>query len=442
MKRLFVGGILILFLAGCLSVSDNLHSDNNIKVDIKESRVSVDITNFTECIGRGFPVMESFPRKCITPDGRTFVEFLEESVRPLETEVPVTTEPPETNTPPKPTSLPLVSPTAKTVTPTPLSNLSFYDSFNSTITTDNQSEKGWLLGTYTGGFGNVTYKLVNGGYRWVVDANQSFFIQLSAPVKLNLSDFYLKVNGKQLNGTITNEYGLFFRKVDNDNYYLFIVSDSQTFSLLLMEQGKWKTLIPPTWAPSIKRFEENELEVISEGPHFTFIINDVIVGDVYNSVLSSGEVGLAAGMDSELMFPGIYSTFEFDDFEVSSSILDISSKPRQWTLETLDYDIEEINKFVESIDKEMSYPFSLKKPSIRFSGPEKKSELRIESPKEMYLLIRGPDRIVQKIGPGKTIINITPGSYEIGIALGTTLVYDTFEFEEGKTYYWTDMIDN
>ena len=33
MKRLFVGGILILFLAGCLSVSDNLHSDNNIKVD-------------------------------------------------------------------------------------------------------------------------------------------------------------------------------------------------------------------------------------------------------------------------------------------------------------------------------------------------------------------------------------------------------------------------
>jgi len=32
------------------------------------------ITNFNECIESGYPVMESHPRQCKTPDGRTFVE--------------------------------------------------------------------------------------------------------------------------------------------------------------------------------------------------------------------------------------------------------------------------------------------------------------------------------------------------------------------------------
>jgi len=33
-----------------------------------------DISSFDECVQAGYPVMESFPRQCRTPDGRTFVE--------------------------------------------------------------------------------------------------------------------------------------------------------------------------------------------------------------------------------------------------------------------------------------------------------------------------------------------------------------------------------
>lgn len=36
------------------------------------------ITSFQECIDAGFPAMESHPRQCATPDGRTFVEEIEE----------------------------------------------------------------------------------------------------------------------------------------------------------------------------------------------------------------------------------------------------------------------------------------------------------------------------------------------------------------------------
>lgn len=31
------------------------------------------ITNFDECAAAGFPIMESYPERCATPDGRTFV---------------------------------------------------------------------------------------------------------------------------------------------------------------------------------------------------------------------------------------------------------------------------------------------------------------------------------------------------------------------------------
>ena len=35
---------------------------------------SVSVSNFEECIAQGYPVLESYPRQCKTPDGKTFVE--------------------------------------------------------------------------------------------------------------------------------------------------------------------------------------------------------------------------------------------------------------------------------------------------------------------------------------------------------------------------------
>ena len=32
------------------------------------------VTNFKECLAAGYPILESYPRRCRTPDGRTFVE--------------------------------------------------------------------------------------------------------------------------------------------------------------------------------------------------------------------------------------------------------------------------------------------------------------------------------------------------------------------------------
>lgn len=35
------------------------------------------INNFEECVAAGYPIMESYPRQCMTTDGKKFVEILE-----------------------------------------------------------------------------------------------------------------------------------------------------------------------------------------------------------------------------------------------------------------------------------------------------------------------------------------------------------------------------
>ena len=38
----------------------------------KEQQTFLSITNFDECVAAGYPIMESYPEQCMTPDGRTF----------------------------------------------------------------------------------------------------------------------------------------------------------------------------------------------------------------------------------------------------------------------------------------------------------------------------------------------------------------------------------
>src|SRR3989344_5831665 len=42
-------------------------------VQNREEAQLLSITNFDECVAAGYPIMESYPEQCATPDGRTFV---------------------------------------------------------------------------------------------------------------------------------------------------------------------------------------------------------------------------------------------------------------------------------------------------------------------------------------------------------------------------------
>lgn len=47
------------------------------------------VSNFDECAARGFPIMETYPAQCRTPDGRTFTQNIENETEP---DFPLTNE--------------------------------------------------------------------------------------------------------------------------------------------------------------------------------------------------------------------------------------------------------------------------------------------------------------------------------------------------------------
>jgi len=63
-KIILIVGLVIIVVAGAF-FSWNY---------IKSKQVISAINNFNECAAAGFPVAESFPRQCRTPDGRAFIE--------------------------------------------------------------------------------------------------------------------------------------------------------------------------------------------------------------------------------------------------------------------------------------------------------------------------------------------------------------------------------
>jgi NADH:ubiquinone oxidoreductase subunit 6 (subunit J) len=53
-----------------------------------QEQINKEIKDFADCVRVGYPVMESYPRSCQTPDGRIFREQIESP----ETSTPVDTE--------------------------------------------------------------------------------------------------------------------------------------------------------------------------------------------------------------------------------------------------------------------------------------------------------------------------------------------------------------
>lgn len=65
MKQIAIGliiGLLIIGITGAIMWASRSSPENKV------------ISTFGECVRAGFPVQESFPRVCRTPDGTTFEE--------------------------------------------------------------------------------------------------------------------------------------------------------------------------------------------------------------------------------------------------------------------------------------------------------------------------------------------------------------------------------
>ncbi len=69
MKYFILGILAILFASWFIFTSRNMTSQ-----DVPTATTTPSVLSFEDCVDAGYPVMESYPRQCRTPDGRTYAE--------------------------------------------------------------------------------------------------------------------------------------------------------------------------------------------------------------------------------------------------------------------------------------------------------------------------------------------------------------------------------
>jgi hypothetical protein len=71
MKKLPLALVVVLIIIGLAFI---------FSIYFEDKSTLAQVNSFEECLEQGFSVMESHPRQCMTPDGKTFIEVLESNV--------------------------------------------------------------------------------------------------------------------------------------------------------------------------------------------------------------------------------------------------------------------------------------------------------------------------------------------------------------------------
>ncbi|HET6597381.1 MAG TPA: hypothetical protein VFG81_17260 [Anaerolineales bacterium] len=170
----------------------------------------------------------------------------------------------------------------------------------------------WLVGSQSSDyFDPVNRTIADGRYRWEANVSKANSISKVWLGDFRVSDFHLLANSKHILGTRANSgWGVIFGVQDNQNYYWFRMTDSKYFAVSVAENSQWRDIIAWTRTDTIKPNGVNQLEVLAQDAHFTFLINGEIVSDATDDRYRKGLVGLAI----EGYTQGEKLVFDFLDF--------------------------------------------------------------------------------------------------------------------------------
>jgi hypothetical protein len=169
----------------------------------------------------------------------------------------------------------------------------------------------WSVGDYDDTLVDGSRSIDGGIYRWEAEAFDDF-VWWSIPDADEISDLYLAVDARLIDGVSDAQYGLIFRRDENKDYYLFLVGDDGYYEFVRVSGGDWTTLVDWTESIAVQSGEVNRLEVIAQGSQFTFYINGEYVDEFSDDQLTSGKPALVLGLKEE----GDTSVVEFDNFEL------------------------------------------------------------------------------------------------------------------------------
>jgi hypothetical protein len=167
----------------------------------------------------------------------------------------------------------------------------------------------WSTGRLETAFGTASTFILAGKLRCEAATEDGANFRIYASDVVSAERFYLAVEGQHVRGG-SGMYGLVFHAVDDNNLYLFATDGREHFTVVRLDDGAWRRLIPWKVDDAIRADQVNKLAVLAEGSYVRFFINEVFVGEV-ESLLDGLDVGLAVDLD-----PEAEAVFEFDNFEL------------------------------------------------------------------------------------------------------------------------------
>lgn len=162
---------------------------------------------------------------------------------------------------------------------------------------------------------DTSAETVDGQYRIAI-YKQDYMAWGNPEPGLELADFSLGVDARQVEGPLDNNFGLLFRlQEDGERFYWFQISADGYYSVVLSEADEWVSVV--AWEESDAIYQGvgaiNHLRVICSEDECEFYVNEIYLTSMADDTLRSGSIGLAAGAFDE---PGVI--VDFDNLSVHS----------------------------------------------------------------------------------------------------------------------------
>jgi PASTA domain len=170
----------------------------------------------------------------------------------------------------------------------------------------------WDYGSHPFTFGDVTMHVDKGMYVWDITSKKSIYYYMPG-TRGFYPEYDVHVWTKADAYVPGMEYGLLFGFKDAANFYVMQVKNESSVVIRGKKSGTWIPVATWDLPDSYRNGEQNELQVIHQGAHFTFLVDDEFAGELDATDISAGRLGLFA----ELEESNTKGTVRFDDFRVS-----------------------------------------------------------------------------------------------------------------------------
>jgi S1-C subfamily serine protease len=128
----------------------------------------------------------------------------------------------------------------------------------------------------------------------------------------SLTDVVVAINAQVEQSSTDGEYGLICRYLNDDNMYMFEITQDGYYAIYKLYKGDWSPLIDYTYSSFVESLDHADIQASCVGDTLRLAVNGKLLGEVQDSAISSGDYGFFAGT-----FYNSGTIISFDDLVVS-----------------------------------------------------------------------------------------------------------------------------